>query len=99
MVKLKTITFGMVDYALYHHLASKGIDEKHIPAPSKDKSYQDKSGTWYLVKDDGTEIASVSISGVVNISCDAYSLLFNNQITDENVFNKTINRKIYNENN
>jgi hypothetical protein len=99
MVKLKTITFGMVDYALYHHLSNKGIDEKHIPAASKDKSYQDKSGTWYLVKDDGTEIASVSIGGVVNISCDAYSLLFNNQITDENVFNRTINREIYNENN
>ena len=93
MVKLKTITFGMVDYALYHHLASKGIDEKHIPAPNKDKSYQDKSGTWYLIKDDGTEIASVSIV------CDISTLLLNNQVTDKNAFSKTINRKIYNENN
>jgi hypothetical protein len=99
MVKLKTITFGMVDYALYHHLANKGIDEKHIPAPNKDKSYQDKSGTWHLVEDDGTEIASVSIGGVVTIICDIPTLSFNDQITDKNAFNRTINRKIYNENN
>ena len=99
MVRNKTITFGMVDYALYHHLANEGIDTKHIPAPSKDKSYQDKSGTWYLVKDDGTEIASVSIDGSVSIVCDISTLLLNNQVTDKNAFSKTINRKIYNENN
>ena len=97
MVKPKQITFGMVDYALYHHLANEGIDEKNIPAPSKDKSYQDKFGTWYLVKDDGLEIASVSMGGVVTIICDIPTLLLNNQVTNENVFNKTINRKIYNE--
>ena len=97
MVKPKQITFGMVDYALYRHLANKGIDKKNIPAPSKDKSYQDKSGTWYLVKDDGLKIASVSMGGVVTIICDIPTLLLNNQVTNENVFNRMINRKIYNE--